>query len=308
LAVFALESLAKLIALVTHLRGPDGCPWDRAQSYDSMKGLLLEEAYEVIDAVNKRDFDALKDELGDLLFQVVFYARLAQEEQRFALDEVIEGLHAKLVRRHPHVFGEIRARTPGEALASWLAVKEQEREAILQTEAGPALPSDTQEQTADEGQSGVAPSHAPRPALAKRSASLLDGIPKALPATLEAYELGVRVAEVGFDWSEVEDLLDKVDEEVTELRRELVPRPAGDGRLEEEVGDLLFAASNLARYLGSDPESCLRRANQKFKARFQALEQEVTKLGKKVRDCAPEELDRLWNVVKRQEEEARSKK
>jgi nucleoside triphosphate diphosphatase len=296
----ARKSLAELMELVAHLRGPDGCAWDRAQNYDSIKGLLLEEAYEVVDAVNKRDFDGLEDELGDLLFQVVFYAQLAEEERRFALDGVIERLHAKLVRRHPHVFGETRARTPEEALASWLTVKEQEREAA-----------------ARETQS------------AKQPESLLDGIPKALPSTLEAYELGVRAAEVGFDWVGVDDLLDKVIEEVGELRHELAqrirkvtppsrrplpqpeagPPPVGSEpqgrRLEEEVGDLLFAASNLARYLGSDPESCLRRANSKFKTRFQALEQQVARLGKRIRDCTPEELDRFWNLVK---QEARSKK
>jgi MazG family protein len=315
MAALAKGSLAKLIELVAHLRGPDGCAWDRAQNYDSIKGLLLEEAYEVVDAVNKRDFDGLEDELGDLLFQVAFYARLAEEEQRFTLDDVIDHLHAKLVRRHPHVFGKTRARTPEEALASWLAVKEQEREAS----------------------SGYGET---RSALTQQPASLLDGIPKALPSTLEAYELGVRAAEVGFDWVNVEDLLDKVTEEVTELRRELAQRvrkvtppsrrpevTAGDGPapvgrgdsralaaecsdppsgpLEEEIGDLLFAASNLARYLGSDPESCLRRANLKFKTRFRALEQEVARLGKRICDCTPEELDRFWNAVK---QEARSKK
>ena len=300
----ARESLAKLIELVAHLRGPDGCAWDRAQNYDSMKGLLLEEAYEVIDAVNQRDFDGLEDELGDLLFQVVFYAQLAEEERRFSLDDVIERLHAKLVRRHPHVFGDTRAPTPEEALASWLTVKEQEREA---------------------------PSRESRSEFAKQPESLLDGIPEVLPATLEAYELGVRAAEVGFDWVKVEDLLDKVTEEVAELRGELAQRirevtppsrrqslarpeattgkmpalQAGGGRMEEEIGDLLFAASNLARYLGSDPESCLRRANVKFKTRFRALEQEVARLGKRIRDCTPEELDRFWNVVK---QGARSKK
>jgi MazG family protein len=305
----ARESLAKLIELVAHLRGPDGCAWDRAQSYDSVKGLLLEEAYEVIDAVNKRDFDGLKDELGDVLFQVVFYARLAEEERRFSLDDVIERLHAKLVRRHPHVFGETQAGTAEEALASWLTVKEQEREAL---------------------------SREPRSGLAKQSESLLDGIPEVLPATLEAYELGVRAAEVGFDWVKLEDLVDKVAEELAELRHELAQQigegtsPAGrqslarseatagnmpalhaDDRLEEEVGDLLFAASNVARYLGSDPESCLRRANLKFKIRFQALEQEVARHGKSIRDCTPDELDRFWNVVKQgarsEEQEAGSK-
>ena len=305
----ARESLAKLTELVAHLRRPEGCAWDRAQSYDSVKGLLLEEAYEVIDAVNKRDFDGLKDELGDLLFQVVFYARLAEEERRFTLDDVIDRLHAKLVRRHPHVFGETRAATPEEALASWLTVKEQEREALAREK---------------------------RSESAKQPESLLDGIPEVLPATLEAYELGVRAAEVGFDWVKLEDLVDKVAEELAELRHELAQQigegtsPAGrqslarseatagnmpalhaDDRLEEEVGDLLFAASNVARYLGSDPESCLRRANLKFKIRFQALEQEVARHGKSIRDCTPDELDRFWNVVKQgarsEEQEAGSK-
>lgn len=252
---------------MAHLRGSEGCPWDRAQNYDSLKGLLLEEAYEVVDAVNTRDFDALEDELGDLLFQVVFYSRLAEEENRFTLDEVIERGHAKLVRRHPHVFGEVRARTPEEALKSWTAVKERERLA--------------------EGKN--------RPA----SQSILDGIAPALPATLEAYELGMRASEVGFDWAKVDDLLEKIEEELRELRRQL-STPPGDNaqRVEEEVGDLLFATANLARYLRSDPESCLRRANQKFKQRFRALEDELSRRGKRLRDCGPAELDTLWNELK----------
>jgi MazG family protein len=302
-----------------------------------MKGLLLEEAYEVVDTINGRDFDGLEDELGDLLFQIVFYARLAEEERRFTLDDVIERLHAKLVRRHPHVFGETRARTPEEALQSWLTVKEREQQEARSKE----QEGRSRKQGARSKEKGTrraaASSHAPPTAPTWQPFSLLDGIPKALPATLEAYELGVRAAEVGFDWAKIEDLVDKVAEEVAELRNELVrpsldiprrgtgslPRPvglpplsatakacpdpavAGEGmavpRLEEEVGDLLFAVGNLARYLGSDPESCLRRANQKFKGRFRALEQEVAKLGKKVRDCTPEELDRLWNAVKSRE-------
>lgn len=252
---------------MAHLRGPEGCPWDRAQDYDSVKGLLLEEAYEVIDAVNTHDFDSLADELGDLLFQVVFYSRLAEEEKRFSIDEVIERVHGKLVRRHPHVFGETRARTPEEALKSWLSVKE------------------------SEGQS--APREVGQPQ------SVLDGIPPALPATLEAYELGVRASEVGLDWPKVEDLLGKIEEELRELRGQLSLGARGDGpRIEEEIGDLLFAVANLARYLHSDPESCLRQANQKFKRRFQVLEHEVFRRGRRVRDCTLEELDALWNELK----------
>jgi len=254
---------------MARLRSEEGCPWDRAQDYDSVKGLLLEEAYEVVDAVNARDFDALEDELGDLLFQVVFYSRLAEEEKRFNLDGVIERVHAKLVRRHPHVFGETRARNAEEALRSWNQVKESERAAS-------------------------------RGAAAAKS--LLDGIPPALPSTLEAYELGVRAAEAGFDWAKVDDLLAKLEEEIHELRRELPRRAAPEvGRAEEEVGDLLFAAANLARYLHTDPESCLRRANQKFKRRFQLLEEEAARRGRRVRECTAAELDSIWEEVKAQE-------
>ena len=260
--------------LTARLRGPDGCPWDRAQDYDSLKGLLLEEAYEVVDAVNARDFDGLEDELGDLLFQVLFYSRLAEEEGRFALAGVMERLHGKLVRRHPHVFGEVKARTAEEALKSWNSVKEQEREAK------------------------------PEPA-----ESILEGTAATLPATLEAHELGVRVAEAGFDWPDARAVLDKVQEEIEELRRELqstpdepigagIPAGARRAKCEEELGDLLFSLSQLARHLGTDPESCLRRGNQKFRRRFQALEREIGRQGRKLTDCSLAELEAVWESVK----------
>ncbi len=250
------------------LRSPEGCPWDREQDYDSVKGLLLEEAYEVVDTVNARDFDALEDELGDLLFQVVFYSQLASEDKRFNIDGVIERVHAKLLRRHPHVFGDVVARNADEALKSWLKVKEQER------------PADAQNKTK----------------------SLLDGIPPTLPATLEAYELGLRASEVGFDWRKVEDVLDKIEEEVEELRRAVAARDReGSARVEEEIGDLLFAAANLARLVRSDAESSLRRANQKFRRRFQALEREMAARGKKLRECSLEEMETVWNEIKARE-------
>jgi ATP diphosphatase len=255
---------------MAHLRSPDGCPWDRAQDYDSLKGLLLEEAYEVIDAVNARDDEALAEELGDLLFQVVFYSRLAEEEKHFSIDDVIEKVHAKLVRRHPHVFGATRARTPEEALKSWLSVKAQERQRETPEQAHPD--------------------------------SLLKDIPSTLPSTLEAYELGVRASEVGFDWPDIEALVAKLEEELQELKRELPVRGDDSRRnVEEEIGDLLFAAASLARHLRSDPESCLRHANKKFKRRFQMLEREVAGRGKQVRDCTAEELDAIWNEVKARE-------
>jgi MazG family protein len=263
------EKFPKLVDLMAHLRGPEGCPWDREQDYRTLKGLLLEEAYEVIDAINARDFHGLEDELGDLLFQVVFYSRLAEEEGRFDIDNVIDRVHAKLIRRHPHVFGEVHASNADEALKSWLRVKEQERGSAAHGK--------------DDGK------------------SLLDGIAPTLPATLEAYELGLRASEVGFDWKKVEELLEKVEEEIGELRRELSRDGNRAARLEEEVGDLLFAAANLARFLRSDPETCLRRANQKFKRRFQALEKEVARRGRNLGECSLEEMESLWNELKSKE-------
>ena len=251
--------------MTAHLRGPQGCPWDRAQDYDSLKGLLLEEAYEVVDAASARDFSGLEDELGDLLFLVTFYAQVAQEEGRFSFDDVAERVHAKLIRRHPHVFGDVRARNADEALQSWLAVKQQER-----------------------GSEG-----------ASAQKSLLDGIVPSLPSTLVAHELGMRAAEVGFEWAKVGDLLDKIEEEVRELRQELAQPPAPAApRVEEEVGDLLFAVANLARFLHFDPESCLRRANQKFQRRFQAMEQALLKRGKQLKECSLDEMEAVWGEIK----------
>ncbi len=258
-----------MIELTAHLRGPEGCPWDRAQDYDTLKALLLEEAYEVVDAAGARDFDGLEDELGDLLFLVVFYSRMAEEEGRFAIDEVVDRVHSKLIRRHPHVFGQVRAGNAGEALASWRAVKEQERAA------------------------------AGKPA----GKSVLDGILKSLPATLTAQELGTRAAEVGFEWLKVEDLLEKIDEEVRELRQELAGKSSGPApRVEEEVGDLLFAVANLSRFLRFDPETCLRRANQKFERRFQAMEQEILARGKALKECSLDEMEAVWQEIKAREE------
>ena len=219
-----------------------------------------------------RDFDGLEDELGDLLFLVVFYSRVAEEEGRFAIDDVVERVHAKLMRRHPHVFGEVRAGNAGEALQSWLAVKEQERAA--------------------EGK--------------RAKNSVLDGILPSLPSTLVAHELGTRAAEVGFEWAKVGDLLEKIEEEVHELRQELAAQPSRPSavqvpaarRVEEEVGDLLFAVANLSRFLHFDPESCLRRANQKFQRRFQAMEQEILKRGKQLKECSLEEMEAVWGEIK----------
>ena len=279
-----------MIELTAHLRGPQGCPWDREQNYDTLKALLLEEAYEVIDAAAERDFDGLEDELGDLLFLVAFYSRVAEEEGRFSIDDVVERVHGKLIRRHPHVFGDVKATNASEALQSWLVVKEKER-----AKAGK-----------------------------KAENSVLDGILPSLPSTLVAHELGTRAAEVGFEWVKVGDLLDKIEEEVHELRQELaaqspgVAEPNGGGlvantanhagpaRVEEEVGDLLFAVANLSRFLHFDAETCLRRATQKFQRRFQAMEQEILKQGKQLKQCSLEEMEAVWQQVKAAEHQKAS--
>lgn len=222
----------------------------------------------MVDAANARDFDGLEDELGDMLFLVAFYSRIAEEDGRFTIDDVVERVHAKLIRRHPHVFGDVQARSPSEALQSWLAVKEQER--------------------AREGK--------------RASTSRLDGILPSLPSTLVAHELGTRAAEVGFEWATVGDLLEKIEEEIHELRQELAAQPPSPAsRREEEVGDLLFAVANLSRFLHFDPESCLRRANQKFERRFRAMEQEIIKRGKKLQYCSLEEMESIWSDIKAQE-------
>lgn len=263
-ALLSGENLGKLIELMAHLRGPQGCPWDREQEYNSLKRLLLEETYEVIDAVDAGDFGGLEEELGDVLFLVVFYSRLAEEEGRFTIQDVIERVHAKLIRRHPHVFGDVQARNAGEALQSWLAVKQQEK--------------------------------ADQPA----QPSIVDGIARSLPATLVAHELGVRAAKAGFDWPNADALLDKIEEEIRELRQELAAgekRPQA-GPIQDELGDLFFAVANLARSLDSDAESCLRGGNRKFERRFRALEQEVLKRGKQLGECSLEEMESIWSDIK----------
>ncbi len=267
----AEDHLRKLIELTAYLRSPQGCPWDRAQDYDTLKALLLEEAYEVVDAANARDIGGLAEELGDLLFLVMFYSRLAEELGSFTIHDVANRVHDKLVRRHPHVFGETRARNPEEALQSWLSMKEKEH-----------------------GANGKAAGE-----------SALDGILPSLPSTLVAQEMGTRAAQAGFDWAKVDDLLDKIDEEVEELRQELATHSAltsedsrSKARVEDEVGDLLFAVANIARFLHSDAESCLRRANVKFQRRFRAMERSILERGKQMKDATLEELDAVWNEVK----------
>ena len=277
----------KLVELMARLRGPDGCPWDRQQNFDTIKPFLLEETYEVVDAIGRRDWDELASELGDLLLQVVFFAQMAAEENRFTIEDVIERIHTKMVRRHPHVFGDARADTAADVLRNWEILKAEEK----------------RQQLAERGESYQPPE------------SVLAGVSSGIPSLMEAYQLSSRAAHVGFDWERLEDVLSKLQEEVTELRAEVgksrgEAKPAGSAaesdsrmRIEKEVGDLLFTAVNVARYLRVDAESALRGSNQKFRHRFQWIERELRAAGKSPREATLAEMDALWNRAKEREEE-----
>lgn len=258
----AEQELRRLLDIMAALRAPDGCAWDRAQDYGSIAPYTIEEAYEVADAITRRDFASLPDELGDLLFQVVFHARMAEEEGRFAFADVARAIADKMVRRHPHVFGEAAARDAGMQRAAWEEQKKAERAARAET-------------------------------------GTLSGIPVALPALTRAQKLTARAARVGFDWPDAAAVLDKLDEEVAELRAEL---PAADpARLADEVGDLLFVLANLARKLDLDPERCLREANQKFARRFGFIEQALAVDGRQPAEASLDEMEALWVAAKQEE-------
>jgi ATP diphosphatase len=256
-------ALGRAAAIMARLRGPGGCPWDAEQTFDTIKRHTLEETYEVFDAIERRAWPELKDELGDLLLQVLFYAQMAEEAGYFDLRDVAEGLTAKLVRRHPHVFGDVKATSSDAVLRNWEQIKVEEKK-----EAGP-------------GESGM-----------------LDDVPRTMPAMLEAGKLGSKAAKVGFDWPHAQGLLEKMDEELAELRVEM-ERGASDA-VEEEFGDLLFTAMNLARHLKVDAESALRKSNAKFRARFGAMEKAAG--GREALSAmSAEELEGMWVRVKQAE-------
>ncbi len=265
-----------LVALQARLRAPNGCPWDREQTHQTLRTYLIEEAYEVLEALESGDDKKFQDELGDLLLQVVFHAELAREDGRFDISDVIEAIHRKLVRRHPHVFGKVRARTSADVLKNWEQLKAAERD-----EASPSQ------------------SRAQRPAKAS-SASLLEGIPKTLPAVLEANQLTRRASRIGFDWEDFAGLAAKLGEETAELRE--AAGSADARRQEEEAGDLLFVAVNVARHLGVDPEIALKRANRKFAARFRAMEEAAAHSGRALADVPRAEMEALWDAAKRRPE------
>jgi MazG family protein len=264
-------AFARLVRIMEALRAPDGCPWDRKQTHQTLRPFLLEETYEALDALDRRDLDALPGELGDVLFQCVFHAQIAAETGRFDIVTAIDAISAKLVRRHPHVFtpsgrplrkqtqASRSVRTPRAVVEQWEQIKAREQRAAGSAE------------------------------------RVLSGLPASLPALLRAYEIGTRVAAVGFDWAKTEEVIDKVDEEVRELRQALDESPE---RAAEELGDLLFSVANLARKLGLEPESALRQANDKFTRRFEALEDTLARQGLSVHDATLDEMERGWQTIK----------
>ncbi len=251
------------VALIARLRAPGGCPWDREQTHASLKPMTIEEAYEVLEAIDDGDDAELAGELGDLLLQVVFHAQIAADEGRFTVADVVARVAEKMVRRHPHVFADDTARTSGEVLRNWEAIKEAEK--------------------ASGGQA---------------DGSMLDGVSARLPAVMEAYQMTTKVSRVGFEWPDVPAVLAKLEEEVAELEDALASGHASDARVAEEVGDLLFAAVNVGRMLGHDPESALKAANRKFRRRFRHVEERLREGGRRPADATLAEMDALWEEAK----------
>jgi tetrapyrrole methylase family protein/MazG family protein len=268
------EWFEKLAAVQARLRAPDGCPWDREQTHASLRTYLIEEAYEVLEALESGDDAKFAEEMGDLLLQIVFHSEIAKEEGRFTVSDVIREVHDKMVRRHPHVFGEKRAKDSAEVLKNWEQIKKEERAA-----AGKKTPDAPQE----EGKVG----------------SLMDGVSRALPAALEGFQLTRRAARIGFDWDDVEGVFDKLGEEGGELRQAVSAKDAR--RTEEEMGDLLFAAVNLARFLHVDPEIALKKANAKFSSRFRRMEDLAAKSGRALGDVPRAQMEEFWESAKRAE-------
>ncbi|MGA3300208.1 MAG: nucleoside triphosphate pyrophosphohydrolase [Candidatus Acidiferrales bacterium] len=289
----------KLVALQARLRGPGGCPWDREQTHQSLRKFLIEETYEVLDAMESSDAKHFSSELGDLLLQVIFHSILAEETGAFTISDVIESVHTKMVRRHPHVFGNVKAKNSKEVLKNWEQIKAQER-AEKASDAPTAVGSETSE-----------PSAGPE--------SILGDVPKSLPAALETYQLTRRAARVGFDWEDLRGIFEKIDEEKSEIVDSLdhlakraaeqkletdpntKPAPPDLAHLEEEVGDLLFAAVNVARFVGTDPEIALKHANRKFLRRFQWMENAAHAEGRKFADLPRERMEALWDLSKQRE-------
>jgi MazG family protein len=292
------ERFERAVSIMARLRAPGGCPWDREQTFDSIKPYTVEETYEVLEAIDNRDWDELPGELGDLLLQVLFYSQMAEEEGRFSIADVLDRLSSKLINRHPHVFSDVTAETSADVLRNWEALKSQEKEKKKRLEVA-------------NGKS----------AEGRDPESVLAGVSSAMPALLEAHKLSSKAAHVGFDWPDIAGLFDKLNEETAELKNELqhLPAPpqpsakgiAGSGkpqvpdelrhRLEEELGDLFFVLVNIARYLSLDSESALKTTNRKFRRRFQWIEEQLRLAGRGPQQATMDELESLWRKAKEKE-------
>jgi len=258
----------KLVGVMARLRAPGGCPWDREQTHATLRTYLIEEAYEVLDALDGADDVKFAEELGDLLLQVVFHAQMADEAGRFTIVDVIREIYEKMIRRHPHVFGKRRARDAAEVLRNWEIIKKAERLAKGEVE----------EEAAE---------------------SVLDGVPRSLPGLLEGYQLTRKAARIGFDWENVEGLFEKLREETEELRQVLEKR--GGKEVEGEVGDILFVAVNLARFLKIDPEIAMKKASGKFNKRFREMERMASEEGTRLAEVARGRMEELWEEAKGRE-------
>ena len=258
----AAEKFERLVALMARLRAPGGCPWDREQTFDSIKPHTLEETYEVLDAIDRRDWPDLAEELGDYILQAVFYAQMAAEQGLFTIEDALDAINQKLLRRHPHIFGDESAETAGDVKRIWSEVKAAEKAAQ-----------------------------------GREQESLLAGVPRILPALVEAQQITARAAQVGFDWENPEQVLDKLHEELGEFAE--ARRGGSPAELENEMGDLLFVLVNLARFVKVDPEQALRRTNTKFRERFGHVERRLAAQGRVVNGTPIEELEALWQEAKR---------
>jgi MazG family protein len=317
------ERFERAVSIMERLRAPGGCPWDREQTFDSIKPYTLEETYEVLEAIDNRDWPELAGELGDLLLQVLFYAEMANEQGSFSIDDVLERLSSKLIHRHPHVFGDVKADTSEEVKKNWEALKAEEKK----IKENKIEEKKTEEEKIEEKKKRRDGESTDETSVDKKR-SLLAGVSSAMPSMLEAHKLSSRAAGAGFDWPNVEGLFDKLHEETDELREQLKefpepgPRPQGRGvagsgktvvpeqlqnKLEEEVGDLFFVLVNVARYLSVDPESALRKTNRKFRRRFEWMEDRLHETGRVADQASMEELESLWQKAKQAERNGVSK-
>jgi MazG family protein len=262
-----------LVEMMARLRAPDGCPWDREQTYATLGPMLLEEAYEVIEAAEAEDWNELRDELGDLLFQIVFYGQIATEAGHFDIEQSIARVHEKMTRRHPHVFGDQTVESTADVLVNWEAIKAAER--------------------SERGKQ-------------EKKQSMLDGTSSKLPALLEAYQLTTKAARVGFDWEKGEDVFAKLEEELGELRAEFARQTRDPQAVAEELGDILFVIANIARWYGAEPESALKSTNRKFRRRFAHVERRVEEQGKPWNELTLAEMDAHWDEAKKIERENRT--